>query len=56
MQHETIMNSTSLRDNDSQNYLNWIAWCREVAHVLSEKTENEWRTRDVEMAVFTAQP
>jgi len=49
------MNYTSLQDNDFPNYLNWVAWCREVASVLTEGTGQEWRARDVEMAVFTAQ-
>lgn len=49
------MNYTSLRDNDFHNYLNWIAWCREMAQVLTELTGDEWRSRDIEMAVFTAQ-
>jgi hypothetical protein len=49
------MNFTSLRDNDFASYLNWIAWCRECAQKLTDITNNGWRTRDVEMAVFTAQ-
>jgi len=49
------MNYTSLRDNDFPNYSNWIAWCREVAQVLAKLTNEDWRARDVEMAVFTAQ-
>ncbi len=49
------MNYPSLRDNDFSNYLNWVAWCQEVAHVLIKLTGEEWRARDVEMAVFTAQ-
>lgn len=49
------MNYTSLRQNDFQNYLNWVAWCREVADVLRKLTGHVWRARDVEMAVFTAQ-
>jgi hypothetical protein len=49
------MNYTSLRQNDFSNYLNWVAWCQEVARVLSELTKRDWRARDVEMAVFTAQ-
>lgn len=49
------MNSTTLRDNDFPNYLNWINWCREMAHKLSRVIKEEWRARDVEMAVFTAQ-
>ena len=48
------MNYTSLQDNDFDNYLNWVAWCREMARVLGERTEMIWRPRDVEMAVFTA--
>jgi hypothetical protein len=49
------MNYTSLMQNDFSNYLNWVSWCQEVADVLSELTIMEWRPRDVEMAVFTAQ-
>jgi hypothetical protein len=49
------MNYTSLRDNDFGNYLNWISWCKEMSYLLTEKTELEWRSRDVEMAVFTSQ-
>jgi len=49
------MSYTSLRDNDFSNYLDWVAWCQEVAHILIKLTGEEWRARDVEMAVFTAQ-
>lgn len=49
------MNYTSLRENDFPGYLHWVAWCREVAQVLTERTGNNWRARDIEMAVFTAQ-
>ncbi len=49
------MNYTTLMQNDFSNYLNWVSWCQEVAHVLSELTIKEWRPRDVEMAIFTAQ-
>jgi hypothetical protein len=49
------MNYTSLRDNDFESYLDWVAWCREVAQLLTKLTPVEWRARDVEMAVFTAQ-
>lgn len=49
------MKYTSLRQNDFSNYLNWVAWCQEVAQMLTELTREEWRARDVEMAVFTAQ-
>jgi len=43
-----------LRDNDFQNYLDWVHWCREVAPVLTDNTDIEWRARDLDMAVFTA--
>ena len=49
------LNYTSLQDNDFSNYINWIAWCKEVSHILTEHTDCKWRVRDVEMAVFTAQ-
>ena len=49
------LNYTSLRDNDFSNYLNSIAWCKEVSHILTEHTACRWRVRDVEIAVFTAQ-
>jgi hypothetical protein len=45
---------SSLRYNDFDNYLNWVYWCRDTAEILTEKTGREWRTRDVEMSVFTA--
>jgi len=48
-------NYSSLRDNDFDNYLNWVDWSREVAQILTKKTELNWRARDVEMAIFTAQ-
>lgn len=46
---------TSLQDDDYSNYLNWVAWCQEIAQVLTRLTKSNWRPRDVEMAVFTAQ-
>ena len=46
---------TSLRDDDFPNYLNWVAWCQEIAQVLTKLTKEKWRPRDVEMAAFTAQ-
>jgi hypothetical protein len=49
------MKYTSLRYDDFPNYLNWVNWCQEVAQVLTELTSEQWRARDVEMAVFTAQ-
>lgn len=45
----------SIRDDDFDSYLHWIEWCQEVAQVLTNLTEMEWRPRDVEMAVFTAE-
>ena len=45
----------TLRDDDFLNYLNWVNWCQECAQVLTKRTNNNWRPRDVEMAVFTAQ-
>jgi hypothetical protein len=49
------LNYTSLRENDFDNYLNWIAWCKEISEILTRLTKEKWRARDVEMAVFTAQ-
>jgi hypothetical protein len=49
------LNYTSLRENDFDNYLNWIAWCQESSRILTRDTKIHWRARDVEMAVFTAQ-
>jgi hypothetical protein len=48
------LNYSALRYNDFDNYLNWVYWCREMARILTARTEMEWRARDVEMAVFTA--
>ena len=33
----------------------WVRWCRSTAHKLNQRADFEWRARDVEMAVFTAQ-
>lgn len=33
----------------------WTAWCRHTAQKLAMLTGEEWRARDVEMAVFQAQ-
>jgi hypothetical protein len=44
-----------LRDNDFNNYLNWVTWCRETSELLTRLSREKWRARDVEMAVFTAQ-
>ncbi len=52
---EFRLNYTSLRENDFHSYLNWIAWCSETSGILTRLTNEKWRPRDVEMAVFTAQ-
>jgi hypothetical protein len=44
-----------IKDDDFPSYLDWVEWCREVAQILTKLTDSEWQTRDVEMAVFTAQ-
>ena len=44
----------SLQDNNFPSYINWAHWCRETASLLTKKTHDEWRARDVEMAVFAA--
>jgi hypothetical protein len=50
-----VITGTVLTDSNFQSYLCWIAWCREIAAALSNRTDFRWRARDVEMAVFTAQ-
>lgn len=35
--------------------LPWCEWCQFTASILSQRTGEHWRARDVEMAVFTAQ-
>lgn len=40
---------------DWQFYVSWIEWCQFAASRLTELRGWEWRARDVEMAVFTAQ-
>lgn len=49
------MTKETLQDEDFESYLAWVQWCREQARVLSALTRFDWRPRDVEMAVFTAQ-
>jgi hypothetical protein len=46
--------STVLLMADFDFYLRWICWTRYLADKLSQRTKMKWRTRDVEMAVFTA--
>ena len=48
------LNYSVLHDNDFDNYVNWVYWCRETAEILTGRTDLKWRARDVEMAVFTA--
>ncbi len=49
-----FLNPNSLQNTDFQNYLNWRAWARETAEILTNITNEKWRTRDVEMAVYAA--
>ena len=35
--------------------LPWCEWCQFTASILSQRTGEHWRARDVEMAVFTAE-
>jgi len=49
-----FVNPGSLQIADFQNYLNWRTWARETADILSNITNEKWRTRDVEMAVYAA--
>ena len=48
------LNESPLQDRHFPSYLAWVAWCREMAKVLSTRSGFAWRPRDVEMAVFTA--
>ena len=51
---EISRNRTVLYGRDWRFVSSWIAWCRFTAELLSEATQNQWRARDVEMAIFTA--
>lgn len=42
-------------DNNWTAYLHWTNFCLKYADILSRKTKNEWRARDVEMAIFSVQ-
>ena len=44
-----------LTDNDWDFVSSWTDWCRFLAARLASLTDRNWRARDVEMAVFTAQ-
>ena len=52
--HSSLGNSI-LTDKEWPFVQSWIEWCRFTARVLSDLTGCQWRARDVEMAVFTAQ-
>lgn len=45
---------TTLTMTDFEFVETWISWCRHTARKLTERTLSEWRSRDVEMAVFSA--
>jgi len=47
-------NATVLTMADFNFYLHWVRWTRYMANKLSQQTNIKWRSRDVEMAVFTA--
>lgn len=49
------LGDSRLEDKDWNFVESWIDWCRYTKDILSERTERQWRARDVEMAVFTAQ-
>ncbi|MCW5829572.1 MAG: hypothetical protein KIT79_09680 [Deltaproteobacteria bacterium] len=46
-----------VRHPDMQSYIHWVDWCRWVRDRLNSSGDTgiDWRARDVEMAVFTAQ-
>ncbi len=50
------LKGTVLHENDWDFVEAWIDWCRYAAGILNQRTEQDWRARDVEMAVFAAQP
>ena len=50
------LNGTVLYENDWDFVQAWIDWCQYTAGVLNRSTDQHWRARDVEMAVFAAQP
>ena len=47
-------NRTVVKESDWRFVSSWIAWCQYTAKLLTEATGYQWRARDVEMAVFTA--
>jgi len=43
---------------DLPNYISWVKWCNDSAKLLNENKNsiyNDWRPRDVEIAIFTYQ-
>lgn len=42
-------------DNNWSAYLQFVDFCRKYARILTRETKNIWRTRDVEMAIFSIQ-
>jgi hypothetical protein len=47
-----ICNPKSITIYNWKFYDSWIRWCREAAKVLTRRTVQNWRARDVEMAAF----
>ena len=50
------LKGTVLHESDWDFVQAWIDWCRYTAGMVNQRTEQHWRARDVEMAVFAAQP
>ena len=50
------LKGTVLRENDWDFVQAWVDWCQYTAGILNKRTDQHWRARDVEMAVFAAQP
>jgi hypothetical protein len=43
-------------DSDFEKYIAWVKWCQDSAELLNENSNyNDWRPRDVEMAIFSKQ-
>ena len=56
LRHGSVMLPTSSSVNSiNQFVIPWYQWCRHTADILSDRTGEHWRARDVEMAVFTVQ-
>ena len=50
------LKGTVLHENDWDFVQAWIDWCQYTAGILNQRTDQRWRARDVEMAVFAVQP